>query len=87
MSNLRKEFVREIIADGKFNNPKDIGDYLKNMFKDVIQEMLEQELSLELGYDKGDSQNKKTDNRRNCHSKKTVKSQFRNIEYVHYKYN
>lgn len=50
------------------------------MFKDVIQEMLEQELALELGYEKGDSQNKNTDNRRNGSSKKTVKSQFGDIE-------
>ena len=49
------------------------------MFKDVIQEMLEKELALELGYEKGDSQNKNTDNRRNGYSKKTVKSQFGNI--------
>ena len=27
------------------------------MFKDVIQEMLEKELVLELGYEKGDNQN------------------------------
>ena len=27
------------------------------MFKDVLQEMLEKELVLELGYEKGDSQN------------------------------
>lgn len=50
------------------------------MFKDVIQEMLEKELALELGYEKGDSQNKNTDNRRNGSSKKTVKSQFGDIE-------
>lgn len=81
MSTLRKELVKQIIVDGNLSNPKDIGDYLKNMFKDVIQEMLEQELSLELGYEKGDSQNKNTDNRRNGYSKKTVKSQFGNLEF------
>ena len=80
MSKLSKELIRQIIADGEFSTPKDIGEYLKDMFKDVIQEMLEKELSLELGYEKGDSQNKNTDNRRNGYSKKTVKSQFGNIE-------
>ena len=80
MSNLSKELIRQIIADGEFSTPKDIGEYLKDMFKDVIQEMLEKELALELGYEKGDSQNKNTDNRRNGYSKKTVKSQFGNIE-------
>lgn len=58
------------LADGSFSTHKDIGDYLKGMFKDEIQEMLEEELSLELGYKKDDSQNKNTNNRRNGHSKK-----------------
>ena len=80
MSNLSKELIRQIIVDGEFSTPKDIGEYLKDMFKDVIQEMLEKELALELGYEKGDSKNKNTDNRRNGYSKKTVKSQFGNIE-------
>ena len=40
------------------------------MLKDIIQEMLEKELALELGYEKGDRQNKNTDNRRNSYSKK-----------------
>ena len=44
---------------------------LRDMFKDVLQEMLEQELSSQLGYEKGDSLNKNTSNRRNGHSKKT----------------
>lgn len=42
--------------------------------------MLEQKLALELGYEKGDSQNKYTDNRRNVYSKKTLNSQFENAE-------
>lgn len=57
----------------------DIQNYLKDMLKDVIQEMLEQELALKLGYEKGDSLNKNTDNRRNGTSTRTVKSQFGEI--------
>ena len=57
MSKLSKELIRQIIADGEFSTPNDIGEYLKDMFKDVIQEMLEKELVLELGYEKVDSQN------------------------------
>lgn len=52
MSNLSKELIRQIIVDGGFSTPKDIGEYLKDMFKDVIQEMLEKKLALELGYEK-----------------------------------
>ena len=80
MRNLSKELIIQIIADGGFQTPKDIGDYLKDMFKDVIQEMLEKELTLELGYEKVDNLNKHTENRRNGYSKKTVKSQFGNID-------
>ncbi|SCI90569.1 hypothetical protein [Intestinibacter bartlettii] len=44
MSNLSKELIRKIIADREFQTLKDIVDYLKEMFKDVIQEMLEKEV-------------------------------------------
>ena len=43
MSKLSKELIRQIIADGEFSTPNDIGEYLKDMFKDVIQEMLEKD--------------------------------------------
>jgi len=40
----------------------------------LIEEMLEAEVENELGYSRYDYRNKKTDNTRNAHSKKTVKS-------------
>ncbi len=41
------------------------------MFKDALQEMLEAELEIELGYSKGgDKKNKQTDNRRNGYTQK-----------------
>ena len=55
MNTLKKELIRQIIKGGIFSNPMDIQNYLKDMFKGVIQEMLEQELELELGYEKGNS--------------------------------
>ncbi len=33
MSTLRKELVREIMADGGFTKANDIGVYLRDMFK------------------------------------------------------
>lgn len=71
---LKKELIRQIIADGLFSNPMYIQNYLKDMFKDVIQEILEQELALEFAYEKGHSRNKNMDNRRNGTSTKTIKS-------------
>ena len=51
----------------------------KNIFKNALQEMLEAELEIELRYSKGDRKSKKTDNRRNGYSPKTVKTQFREM--------
>lgn len=53
MITLKKELVKQIIIDVNLSNPKDIGDHLEDMFKDVIQEMLERAISLELDYEKG----------------------------------
>ncbi|MBY1555015.1 IS256 family transposase [Clostridioides difficile] len=80
MNTLRKQLVKEIISDGEFIKAGDISSYLRDMFKDILQEMLEQEMALELGYEKGDSHNKNTTNRRNGYSKKTVKSQFGDLQ-------
>jgi putative transposase len=80
MSTLRKQLVKEILSDASLAKAGDVSNYLRDMFKDILQEMLEQEMAIDLGYEKGDSQNKNTSNRRNGYSKKTVKSQFGDIE-------
>lgn len=80
MSTLPKELLRQIIADGGLKTAGDLQVYLKEIFKDTLQEMLEAELEMDLGYAKGDRANKDTDNRRNGHSKKKVKSKLGDIE-------
>ncbi|MDR5659458.1 transposase, partial [Serpentinicella sp. ANB-PHB4] len=79
MSTLPKEVLREMISGGNLKTAGDLQSYLKNMFKDVLQEMLEAELDTKLGYSKGDRNNKRTDNRRNGHTEKRVKTQFGEI--------
>lgn len=76
MSVVPKDVMRKMIADGNLETAGDLHSYLKYMFKDVLQEMLEAELEVELGYSKGDKKNKLTDNRRNGHTEKTVKTQY-----------
>lgn len=76
MSTLPKEVLREMITDGNLKTPGDLHSYLKEIFKDTLQEMLEAELEVELGYSKGDRKNKNTDNRRNGYSQKNVKTRF-----------
>ncbi len=65
------------------NNLKD-GNSIENAFiaeiKDVLQEALEEEMNTTLGYTRYDWKNKNTDNSRNGHSKKTVKSQLGEID-------
>ena len=58
----------------------DLHTYLKEMFKDALQEMLEAELEVELGYAKGDKKNKNTSNRRNGTTKKTLNTKFGAME-------
>ncbi|EYE87138.1 transposase Mu, partial [Fervidicella metallireducens AeB] len=53
---------------------------LKELFKDVLEEMLQAELDTTLGYEKYDVKNKQTDNSRNGFSKKTIKTEFGEME-------
>lgn len=80
MEAIPKNILREIIRENDFNNPGEIMAFLKEAFREILQESLEAEMDVTLGYDKNDKRNKQTDNYRNGHSEKTVKSQFGNID-------
>lgn len=80
METIPKNVLREIIKENDFKNPGEIYAYLKDAFKDLLQEMLEAEMDVYLGYDKNDVKNKQTDNYRNGHSQKTVKSQYGEVD-------
>lgn len=47
MSTLPKEVLRNMINEGNLKTSKDLHSYLKNMFKDALQEILEAELDME----------------------------------------
>lgn len=80
MCALPKNVIKEIIQSNEFENPGDILKYLKEAFQDVLQEMLEAEMDITLGYAKNDVQNKKTNNSRNGYTPKTVKTQMGPLE-------
>jgi putative transposase len=80
MSSIPKNVLREIIKENDFKNPGEIYSYFKDAFKDLLQEMLEAEMDVTMGYDKNDVKNKQTENYRNGHSEKTVKSQYGTID-------
>ncbi|ABR47789.1 transposase, mutator type [Alkaliphilus metalliredigens QYMF] len=80
MSTVSKKVLREMITGGDLKTAGDLQSYLKELFKDTLQEMLEAEIESDLGYEKGDRKNKNTQNRRNGYSEKTVKSKFGEME-------
>ena len=80
MSNISKEILRDYINEQKFTSPDEVLIAMKSMFRDVLQETLEAEMDLELGYDKYDISEKQTSNSRNGYSKKTVKSELGAID-------
>ena len=75
-----REKIKSLIEKNGFENVGDVQEAMKELFGDVIKEMLEGELEEELGYTKHDYKNKETDNSRNGHSKKTVRSDYGEIE-------
>jgi len=80
MSTLTKEQVRELVRGNNFQSVNDISTYLKDIFRDMIQELLEAELEAKLGYSKDDTSNKNTDNSRNGYTPKTLKSEFGEVK-------
>ena len=75
-----KEQARQWVRDNNLKDVKSIEDAFTAQIKDVLQEVLEEEMNHELGYSKYDWKNKETTNSRNGHTKKTVKGRFGNIE-------
>jgi transposase-like protein len=72
--------VKEFIQDGQIKSIADVQSALKDLFGQTLQAMLEGEMDSHLGYEKGDTQNKQTDNRRNGHGSKSVRSQYGEVD-------
>lgn len=78
--NARRAKIRELLQASNISSMDDI----QNLFKETIAEFMENgldaELDEELGYSKYDYRNKETDNCRNGHSSKTLKTSFGDVE-------
>jgi len=74
MGILNKEQVRDVIKLYGLKDAKGAHEAVKDMFRDVIQGMLEAELETELGYSKYAYKDKHTNNSRNGSYDKTVSS-------------
>ncbi|WPH45595.1 IS256 family transposase [Enterococcus faecalis] len=74
MSMLSKDQIKQMIQYYDIKTTDDIKDAFKDMFGEAIQEIMEAELDTHLGYDKNSKETKDTDNRRNGTSNKTLRS-------------
>ena len=76
----RRAKIRELLQTSDVSSMDDI----QNLFKETIAEFMENgldaELDEELGYSKYDYRNKDTDNSRNGHSSKTLRTSFGNVD-------
>ena len=76
----RREKIRELLQIGGVSSMEDI----QNLFKETIAEFMENgldaELDDELGYSRYDYRNKDTDNSRNGHSSKTLRTSFGDVK-------
>ena len=76
---IDKEIFKALIEDYGIKDTNDIKDMLKDLMSGTIQTMLETEIEHELGYAKNSVSDKSTSNSRNGYSKKTVRSEYGNI--------
>lgn len=74
-----KDQIRSFLRENNLRDAKSIEDAFIAQIKGVLQEALEEELTHELGYSKYDWKNKDSDNSRNGHTKKTVKSKYGDV--------
>lgn len=76
----KKAFMKQLLAYYQPKTMADMQEMLKDLLKDALQDSLEAELDEELGYEKYDNDKKQTDNSRNGHSSKKVRSSMGEIE-------
>ena len=76
---LKREELKELLKDKGIKSLDDFNDFMKEISKDVIETLLEEEMTDHLGYEKHDQKSKETNNSRNGFSNKKVKSQFGTI--------
>ena len=76
---IDKEIFKALIEDYGIKDTDDIKDMLKDLMSSTIQTILETEIEHEPGYAKNSVSEKNTSISRNGYSKKTVRSEYGNI--------
>lgn len=78
--NARRAKIRELLQVSNISSMDDIQNLFKETIAEFMENGLESELEEDLGYSRYDYRNKETDNSRNGHSRKTLKTSFGNVE-------
>ncbi len=78
--NERRAKIRELLQASNINSMDDIQDLFKETIAEFMENGLEAELDDELGYSKYDYKNKDTDNSRNGHGSKTLRTSFGDVD-------
>ena len=78
--NARREKIRELLQLANIGSMDDIQNLFKETIAEFMENGLEAELEDELGYSRYDYRNKATDNSRNGHSSKTLRTSFGDVE-------
>ena len=85
MEKASKEMLREFVKNQSFTSTTDIMNSMKELFSDVLQQVMEAELEEKLGYEKSERVSNSEEasmskNYRNGYSKKTVKTQLGEVD-------
>lgn len=75
----KNALVSAILEQYQSETVKDMQDALKDIFGPIFEAMLQGEMKSHIGYENNDHNEKETTNRRNGHSKKTVKTTYGNV--------
>ena len=78
--NARREKIRELLQLANVGSMDDIQELFKDTIAEFMENGLEAELDDQLGYNRYDYKNKDTDNGRNGHSSKTLRTSFGDVE-------
>lgn len=76
----RRMEIRELMKNLDIKDMGDVNAFFKEIVGSVLENGLDAELEEELGYSKYDYKNRETDNYRNGHSKKTMKTSFGDLD-------
>ena len=76
----RRELISEFLAAANIQSMDDIQELFKEALAGFMEGSLEAELDSELGYEPYDIKNKKTNNSRNGHSKKTLRTSMGKVD-------